>query len=196
MILIISGSQRKGNTLLLSELLKNEISRISNVEAKVISLANINITPCDACDICWDNNGVCNIEDDLTPILDLMKVAKILVFVTPVYFQNVSSHIKLLMDRSNSLAAIEALKNKIGFAVSVGSMRNGGQEFALSSLINFFLAHKMIVASGTSGENKVGLKGWSKSPEKLNGIADDELFMKNLTNFANRIIELSTLIPN
>lgn len=62
----ISGSPRKeGNT----SILVKEVLKAVEGEKKFISLADLNINPCDSCDRCWRENIDCVIEDDISWIL-------------------------------------------------------------------------------------------------------------------------------
>jgi multimeric flavodoxin WrbA len=107
-ILIISGSPRKGNMHRLSELLtKCLIARGDNV--KTFHLSSLDIQYCTGCLKCEDE-GICPIIDDNESIKTEMLLADIVVFATPVYFDNIPGKMKSLIDRSNLY--INKLKGK------------------------------------------------------------------------------------
>nr|WP_243687277.1 flavodoxin family protein [Methanobacterium formicicum] len=64
---------------------------------------------------------------------------------SPVYFGNVTSQLKMLMDRSRPLRMDFKLKNKVGGAIATGGSRNGGQETTIAAIHEFLLIQDAIV---------------------------------------------------
>ena len=84
----------------------------AGAEVENIFLAKYNIKPCSACLSCWFKTpGKCVLNDDAEMILNRMTDAELLVFATPLYVDNVSGIMKLLMDRmiskGNTLTEID-----------------------------------------------------------------------------------------
>lgn len=107
-VLGISGSPRKeGNTaILVKEVLKHIRGR-----KKFVSLAELNINPCDSCDKCWKEKIECVINDDILWILREMKKCAAIIFGSPCYFGMVSAQLKMLIDRTVSIPAKD-IRNK------------------------------------------------------------------------------------
>ncbi|MCS5420452.1 MULTISPECIES: flavodoxin family protein [Psychrilyobacter] len=96
------GSPRRGeNTDRLTDFAIEALNN-KNIEVKKYYLNSRNIFGCNACEYCIKNGG-CNITDDLTEIINEMKVSDGYIFAAPSYNYNVSSQMKILMDRTFSL---------------------------------------------------------------------------------------------
>ena len=144
-ILAISCSPKKqGNTtILLSEALKG--AQQDGAEVELYSVAGKTIAPCDACRSCG-NKGVCHIEDDMQGLYDKLLEANGIIFGTPVYFYNMASQCKVVMDRTIALYHTEKnLANKVGGIVVVaGSL---GNIDAIKDLYFFFVSRRMLAAN-------------------------------------------------
>lgn len=100
-IAVINGSHRgkDGNTnIMVTALLKG--AHEAGAETVNIFLAEKEIKYCRACKACWFKSpGQCVIKDDMAEIITLMEGADIRVLATPLYFDNISSMLKVFMDR-------------------------------------------------------------------------------------------------
>lgn len=100
-IVAINGSHKGklGNTdLMVTAFLKG--AQEAGAENINIFLAEKEIEYCKACKACWFiNSGKCVIKDDMAEIVSLMEGADILILATPLYFDNISSRLKVFMDR-------------------------------------------------------------------------------------------------
>jgi multimeric flavodoxin WrbA len=100
-VVVINGSHKgkDGNTnIMVSAFLKGAYE--AGAETVNIFLAEKEIKYCKACKACWFNSpGQCVIKDDIAEILSLMEGADIRVLATPLYFDNISSMLKVFMDR-------------------------------------------------------------------------------------------------
>ncbi|MGB6127496.1 MAG: flavodoxin family protein [Psychrilyobacter sp.] len=95
----VIGSPRKGeNTDRLTDLAIEALNN-KNIEVKKYYLNSKNIFGCNACEYCITNE-VCNITDDITEIINEIKVSDGYIFAAPSYNYNVSSQMKILMDRT------------------------------------------------------------------------------------------------
>ena len=96
-VLLISGSNRKGNTdYILNRLNKNIVN------SEVILLKNKNIEYCKGCLACHRIDR-CVIKDDINSIIDKLIESELIVFGVPNYFDNVSGLFKNFMDRLHPL---------------------------------------------------------------------------------------------
>ncbi|MBO4964870.1 MAG: flavodoxin family protein [Muribaculaceae bacterium] len=101
-VLIISSSLRKESN---SEALANEFARGAadagnNVE--VITLRGKEIHFCQGCLAC-QNTQKCVIKDDAPLIVGKMHDADVIVFASPIYYDEMSGQLKTLLDRANPL---------------------------------------------------------------------------------------------
>ncbi|NOY68339.1 MAG: flavodoxin family protein [Deltaproteobacteria bacterium] len=101
-IIALYGSpRRKGNTAtLLDQAVAGAIAAGANVEK--IVLRDYRISPCLEIYGC-KKNGECSISDDFQEIRDRIIAAKGLIIATPIFFYTVSAHVKIFMDRCQSL---------------------------------------------------------------------------------------------
>jgi multimeric flavodoxin WrbA len=84
----ISGSPRKeGNTSLLVQGVLQEIEG----ETRFVSLAGLDVHPCQNCNRCFDGQRNCVIEDDIQWILEEIRRCDALILGSPCYFSNVSA---------------------------------------------------------------------------------------------------------
>ena len=103
-ILVISTSLRNNAN---SEILAHETERGAKEaghEVEFITLKDKEIKFCKGCMAC-QKLGHCVINDDANAITAKMKEADVIVWVTPVYYYEMSGQMKTLIDRANSLYA-------------------------------------------------------------------------------------------
>lgn len=97
----LQGSPRKNGSsdYLLKHFLK-EIER-TGVEVQMLDIPRMNIRACIGCGHC-EKKGFCIIDDDdmAASIYPLLRKAQVVVAVSPVYFYNVTSQLKALIDRT------------------------------------------------------------------------------------------------
>ena len=134
--LVISASPRNGGN---SDLLCDALIRGAQEAGKLtekISLRDKNLHPCNACEICLDNGGICAQEDDMAEILAAMIAADVIVMATPVYFYSMSAQIKMLIDRT--YARYMEIRNKdFYFIVTAADSNRQALEIAIDGLRGF-----------------------------------------------------------
>ena len=124
-ILLISGSNRNGNT---NYLLKQIEQKIDNTE--LILLSKCNIEYCKGCLACHEIYK-CVIKDDINEIINKIKEADLIIFGVPNYFDNVSGLFKNFMDRLHPLYKSELIKNKNVIFIFTGG---GGEDGTLEEM--------------------------------------------------------------
>lgn len=100
-IVIVNSSPKmdKGNTYVMTEAFSTGAIS-AGAEVENIFLANHLIKPCLGCLSCWfETPGKCVLRDDAEMLLNRMLASDLLIFATPLYVDNVSGIMKLLMDR-------------------------------------------------------------------------------------------------
>lgn len=95
----IVGSPRKGkNTDLMVDYVIEGLSE-RNIEVTKFYLRSSNISTCIGCGSCI-KTGICIIQDDITKIIDNMKIADGYIFASPSYNYNMTAQMKALLDRT------------------------------------------------------------------------------------------------
>jgi len=140
-ILGVSGSPRKdGNTdLMVREALRGA-AQIPDVETDFVSLRG-KLSPCIDCDKCpVSADRFCAISDKMDEIYPKLVECDGMLIGAPTYFGTITAQMKCMMDRCRPLGrAGEKLAFKVGGALTVGACRNGGQENALTDIIEYFV---------------------------------------------------------
>jgi multimeric flavodoxin WrbA len=67
-------------------------------------LNQMNFQGCQGCGSCKTKSQTCILEDDLTPVLQAIRDADLLVLASPVYFGDLSGQMKCFFDRTYSYA--------------------------------------------------------------------------------------------
>ena len=101
-VLIISTSIRAGSN---SEILANKFyegAKDAGHNVELITLRNKNVSFCLGCFAC-QNLGKCVINDDANAITDKICESDVIVWVTPIYYYEMSGQMKTMIDRANSL---------------------------------------------------------------------------------------------
>jgi len=174
-IVYISGSPRKNSN---TDYLLNVLN--SKINGEFIKLSDYHIESCRACMDCR-GKGKCVVKDDMQlNIIPKLLNSDVIVLGTPVYFNNVSSQMKLFMDRTYCLMGL--LKNKIGGGIVVG--RKYGIESAITAVNAFFLKHEIIPANR-------GVTGLAFDVEEIKKDIDAIEAAKRL---GDRIIELGEML--
>ena len=147
-VLGIAGSPRKnGNTqMLLGHVLKAVAEE--GLETEMVSLAGLDIRPCNACMSCTKEER-CSIKDDLMPVYLKMKEADGLVLASPVYFHTTAGLMKSFMERCGYIA----LWNNRPFNRKVGGpfvvARRAGHNTALAEMSFWFQTMGLVVPGST-----------------------------------------------
>ena len=157
-VVAFNGSpHREGNTaILIGEVFK--ILESHGIETEMIQLGNKTVHGCTACMKCREiQDNKCHIKNDhLNFCIEKMNEADGILFGTPVYFADVTSEVKALIDvagyvtRSNNFT----LKRKVGAAVI--AVRRGGALHAFETINNFFLINQMVVPGSSYWNFAIG----------------------------------------
>lgn len=98
-VIIVMGSHRRhGNTANWSQALKRELEW-RGIEAAYVDVNELNVKDCIDCEVCKNKWGTCVHEDDMQRFYEQLKVAKVVVFAAPVYFNGLPSKLKRVVDR-------------------------------------------------------------------------------------------------
>lgn len=125
----LQGSPRKkGNTEILLDMFMAALAD-QGFETRVVEVCRRRIEPCKELTVC-EKKGICPIQDDMTDeIYGLLRRADIIVAASPVFFYNVTSQLKALIDRCQTLWARKYMLKlndpghltRRGFVLAVGA---------------------------------------------------------------------------
>ena len=177
-VLAIFGSPRKsGNTAQMLEAALSEFP--TNAEIKKIYLGDLNFSGCCSTRDC-KIKGYCVVDDDIQQVLKDMVWAEIIIFGSPSQFSDVSSEIKMLMERTWWMKG--DLKNKIGGYVITGRRYI---ESTINTLQAFMLRHRMILGGS-------GALGYTFT--EMGGLENDPLAIRDAHLTGKRLVELYSII--
>ena len=146
-VVAFNGSPRRnGNTsILIDEMFK--IFQEGGIKTEVVQIGNKPVHGCTACGKCREiKDRKCHIKNDLLNLcIEKMIEADGIILGTPVYFADVSTEIKALMDVAGYVTRGNGhlLKRKVGAGVI--SVRRGGALPTFDTINRFFLINQMIV---------------------------------------------------
>lgn len=111
---------------------------------------------------------------------------------TPVYFANMTSLCKAFLDRCGMFRKKNfALANKVGAALAVGGVRNGGQELTIQSVQAALMCHEMVVVGDGRPTGHFGATLWNNAGDD---ISQDEFGLTTATNLGRRVAEVALLL--
>lgn len=146
-ILAINGSPRKGgNTeLALRETMKPMEG--AGYETEIFQLGGKQVHGCTACLKCKEHkDSRCHIKNDaINECIQKMIEADAIIIGSPVYFANMTTEVKALIDVAGYVTRSSGhlLKRKVGAAIAVA--RRAGEVTTFSNINNFFLINQMVV---------------------------------------------------
>lgn len=158
-VVAFNGSPRRnGNTsILIDEMFK--ILQKEGIETEMIQLGNKLVHGCTACGLCKEiRDGKCHIKNDhLNFCIEKMVEADGIIIGTPVYFADVTTEVKALIDVAGYVTRANgfSLKRKIGAGVI--AVRRGGALHTFETLNNFFLINQMVVPGSSYWNFAFGL---------------------------------------
>jgi len=157
-ILAINGSPRRdGNTsLLLKEVLRP--LEAAGHEAEIFQLGGKQVHGCTACMKCKEEPiQRCHIKNDaINEAISRMLVADAIIIGSPVYFADVTTEVKALIDVAGYVvrAGGNLLKRKVGAAVI--AVRRAGEIRTFDTINHFFLINQMIIPGSSYWNIAIG----------------------------------------
>lgn len=180
----IVGSPRKnGNTEILTAHCLQAIAE-GGLETELIRLAGLDIRPCNACDVCREEER-CPIDDDLFPIWGKMKEADAIILASPVYFGSATALLKALIERTGNIAyQRRPFEGKVGGPLVVA--RRAGKNFTFVQIMHWFHIMGMIMPGSTYWNVAIGReKGDVRDDEE--GLATAWHFGKNIAYLVKKL---------
>ncbi len=189
-ILGICGSPRKQGTDYAVNYALQYAADKFGFETEFWSVKKKIIKFCTHCNYCIREKKGCINEDALQELYPLLENAKFFLIGTPVFQGTLSGQLKTVFDRCRALVAKnpEVFKNKIGAALAVGGDRNGGQEIAIRSILDFYLQNHVLTVSGGAFGANLGASLWSNDLG-LKGIESDKDGLRGIRKVIKRMHE-------
>ncbi len=190
LLLGICGSPRKQGTEYAVEYALNYAAEKFGFETEFWTVRNKEIKFCLHCDYCIREKKGCINNDNMEELYNKLESAKFLLFGTPVFQGNLSGQLKTVIDRFRALVAKNpnVFKDKIGMVLAVGGDRNGGQEIAIRSILDFYQQNHIIPVSGGAFGANLGASLWSRDMGK-DGIKNDEEGLRAIRKVIKRLAE-------
>lgn len=153
-----NGSPRKGGN---TEILLNEVLGVlkqKGIDTSLVQVGGQDVHGCIACMKCRrEKDGRCHQNNDfLNSCIRQIEEAGIILIGSPVYFSDITSETKALIDVAGYAlrGTGSPLKRKIGTAVI--SVRRAGAIHAFDSINHFFLINEMIIPGSSYWNIGVG----------------------------------------
>ncbi|MCG8338828.1 MAG: flavodoxin family protein [Proteobacteria bacterium] len=159
-VVAFNGSPRKkGNTQILINKVFEELEA-KNIETEIVQVGAKPIKGCRACYKCFENqDNRCTMDNDLVnECIAKMVEADGIILGSPVYFTNVTSEIKALIDRAGLVGRANngIFKRKVGAAVA--AVRRAGAVTTFDALNHFFLYGQMLIPGSCYWNVGIGLE--------------------------------------
>jgi multimeric flavodoxin WrbA len=187
-ILGVCASPRKGQTCFaaLETALAAAQEAVPGVETELVELAGKQLNGCVACGKCM-KKITCSQDDYMGELMPLLMDKDLggIILASPVYLGGMTSQAKAFLDRCVPLRRNGyLLSNKVGGAIAVGGMRNGGQTVTLQQIHASMLVHDMVVVSDGQPFSHFGGTGFSGME---GGIKSDEFGLATSANVGRRV---------
>lgn len=152
-VVAFNGSPRRdGNTVIMINHVFRGLEK-EGIETELVQLSDKAIHGCIACDRCVKNiDRRCAVKKDAAnEYIEKMLGADGIILASPVYFQDVTSEMKALIDRVGYVARNNGrmLKKKVG--ASVVAVRRSGGVHTLDTMDHFFLAMQIVIVGRALG---------------------------------------------
>jgi len=100
-VCLLGSPRKKGNSAAVADYFL-ENARALGAAAQSFHLNSLSLRGCQACNHCKTRAEKCVLVDDLTPVLDAVFAADVVVMASPVYYGDVSAQLKTFIDRTYS----------------------------------------------------------------------------------------------
>ena len=141
----------------------------AGVDTTLLNLSDLNLLTCTGCEICTTKPCPLDQKDDYPQIEELINSSHGIIIASPSYWSGPPGILKNFMDRSRDNKMPKQVWNgKLFTGICVAGLRVGGQESVINSLIQFGLAHGMIIIGGVGHP-------WFNSPFPMGSLMYDIL---------------------
>jgi multimeric flavodoxin WrbA len=107
---VIGSPRPSGNSATVARMLLEKLPA-EQAQVKTVHLNQLNYRGCQGCMACKTKSDHCAVKDDLSEVLDEIRIADVVVIGTPVYIGEISAQTKGLLDRLYSYFLPDYLTN-------------------------------------------------------------------------------------
>ncbi len=193
-ILGICGSPRKAATHAVVQHALEVAGKKPGIETEFMTLSGKKIAPCNGCGACRKNKSWCVIQDDTQELLDRFLAADAYLIGSPVYVHGITPQLMAFFTRMRPIHHVfpNVLRLKMGAALAVGGTRNGGEEFAVNSILHLLMTRGVNIVSNEIG-GYIGGKVWSQDQKEFSP-ETDPLGMETVEMLAGKLADLALLV--
>ena len=144
-ILVLNGSPKgeRSNSLKLTRAFIEGLDAEGKNNTEYVDLNKLDIRPCRGCFNCWKSTpGQCVIKDDMTAMLDKLRLADMIIFSFPLYYFGVPGAMKNMIDRQlpNVLPFMEERTDGVGSGSHRSRYDFSGKKYVIISTCGFWSA--------------------------------------------------------
>jgi multimeric flavodoxin WrbA len=146
-VVAFNGSPRKdGNTSILIRRILDELEN-EGIETELVQVGGQMIRGCTDCRRCFENRDRrCVFDDDIVnDCIGKMVDADGIILASPVYFLDVTSEMKALIDRAGVVARANDGPFRRKAAIAAAAVRRSGANHTIDTLLHFMLYSGMII---------------------------------------------------
>ena len=146
-VVAFNGSPRKdGNTSILIRHILDELEN-EGIETEVVQVGGQMIRGCTDCRRCFENKNLrCAFDDDIVNgCIEKMVEADGIILGSPVYFLDVTSEMKALIDRAGVVARANDAPFRRKAAIAAAAVRRSGANHTVDTMLHFMLYSGMTV---------------------------------------------------
>jgi multimeric flavodoxin WrbA len=210
-ILGICGSPvKEGNTEAFLKVALKAVEKVDGVRTGLFRLADRRISDCRHCNWCLvrqEAGKFCSIQDEMYELYPMLLESDAILLASPVYLGRLSGYMATASDRFRCLSHGRhyhtALKDKVGGALAVGWLRDGGAETTLISLFSALTCHGIITLTPPRFGGFYGAMGMASSegagkfdPKDKLGVLKDEYGMEAARSLARRVVEVAAQLKH
>lgn len=173
-VVAINGSPRpKGNTAMLIEAVFGALKK-DGIDTELIQLGGHQLRGCRACYGCYETKASkCNMDDDIiNAVIAKMASADGIILASPTYVADVTSEMKVLIDRATLVSRANGDLFRRKPAAAIVAVRRAGALHAFDTMNHFFTINQML----TVGSSYWNL-GFGREPGQ---VASDEEGLKTM----------------
>lgn len=193
-LLGLCGSPRQGATHAIVQHALALAEKKDGIETEFMTLRGKKIAPCNGCGACRKNKSWCVIQDDMQALLEQFLAADAYLIGSPVYVHSITPQLMAFFSRMRPVHHVypDVLRTKMGAALAVGGTRNGGEEFAVNTLLHLMMTRGINIVSNEIG-GYIGGKVWSQDVKKFTPDCD-EVGMKTVEMLAGKLADISLML--
>ncbi len=185
----VSCSPRKGKTSIAALRVALEAAKSVDprIEVEAIELAGLKL----ALDPVLGLPPPEGTKDDFPEVVAKLTDPKVrgIIVATPVYFSGMSYLCKIFIDRLGVCRKDNfALADKVGGALAVGGVRNGGQELAVQGIQNALLCQEMIIVGDGRPTCHTGATLYNPGTDDISG---DDFGLSTARNLGRRVAQVA-----